>query len=582
MNHATVTSSVKLRPAVHDPQLTERVGWFLDLVHTSETALLQQLWNPETFDVLRGGVSPDGRELPATASVIAQRLGWCAPEPPGCYLPQRVKRVVQSQAISTLRTLLYRDTAIVAQMHGHNGGVAFAYARGAYRQLGKFFTKHPDQRHNTDLRVTDIQDVPQVARRARLGAVDKQLARLEVRGDSVVLSVKLPTVPHPSSRKQWEFVDITCPVPPRYRDRPIVKWCLPELVLDRKGPLLRFAFEEDAPVPVAAEEITTVLGIDWSPSAVFATAVVTATGDGALVSDYRGLHFDDRGLKAKNLRLQRHGELLYRKADRIENYLANADPVAQKSMQDTIDRLRDEAQRCGAKRSAINAELARLAGNTVIGYARQVGAQAIGVEDLKTLEAEHFGDNNNLVAQAIRSKAIDALTHAATQAGLHVIEVPARGTSARCPGCDSDVLRPRGYHSAVCTQCRWVNGNRDTIGGVNVAKRALLGKRRAKRQKGTTRLTVRGVDHAPVTRSRQKVAPTPSRPPHRRVRHTTPTELINQRKLDKELAAARRQRSAAKRRARTAGKVDPPAATQSLHTSQQSRKRELPTSVEFP
>jgi hypothetical protein len=581
MSRATVTSSVKLRPVTADPAIAKRVGWLLDLIHSSETALLQQLWTADTFDVLRSGVSSDGRALPAAASVVAQRLRWLAPEPSGCYLPQRVKRVVQSHVISSLRTLLYRDTAIVAQMHGHGGAVTPAYARGAYRQLGKFFTKNPDQLSNGHLRLTDIQSVPKVSRRAQLGAADQQLARLDVRGDTVVLSVKLPTVPLPTCLKEWEFVDITAALPPRYRQRIIAKWCLPELTLDRKGPLLRYAFEEEVPTPVALEQVTTALGIDWSPSAVFAAATVTTTS-GGLVSDFRGLHFDDRGLKAKNLRLQRHGELLYRKAARIENYLANADPVAQKSMQDTIVRLREDARLCGAKRSAINAELGRLAGNHAVGYALEVGAQAIGVENLSTLEAENLGDNNNLVSQAIRSKAIEAITHAATQAGLHVIEVPARGTSARCPGCDTNVLRPRGYHSARCATCGWVNGNRDVVGGVNVGKRALLGKGHAKRQKGTTRLAVRVTEHAPVTRCRKKIGPTPSRPRHRRVRHTTSPELLTERKLDRELAVSRRQRSAAKRRARTAGKVCPPAETRSPHTCQQLRKRRLPTSVKFP
>jgi hypothetical protein len=580
MSHTTVTSSVKLRPAAVDPALAERIGWLLDLVHDSEARLLQQLWRSETFDTLRSGVSIDGRKLPATASVVAQRLGWIAPEPSGCYLPQRVKRVVQSHVISALKALLYRDTAIRAQMNGHDGAVTPAYARGAYRQLGKFFTKTPEQLANSELRITDIQGVPKVSRRARLGAADQQLARLDVCDGTVVLSVKLPITPTPTSPKDWSFIDITSVVPPRYRRRAISKWCLPEITLDRKGPLLRYAFEEESPTPVALDQVTTVLGVDWSPSAVFAAAVVTATPEG-LVSDYRGVHFDDRGLKAKNLRLQRHGELLYRKAARIENYLANADAVAQKSMQETMNRLREEARLCGAKRGAINAELGRLAGNHAVGYALEVGAQAIGVEELRTLEAAHLGDNNNLVAQAIRSKAIEAITHAAAQAGLHVIEVPARGTSARCPGCDTNVLRPRGYHSARCPQCGRVNGNRDTVGGVNVGKRALLGRDRAKRKKGTTRLAVRVTEHAPVTRCHKKIGPTPSRPRHRRVRHTTAPELIAERKLDRELAVARRQRSADKRRARTAGKVRPPAETRTLHTRQQSRKRRLPTSVKY-
>ncbi|RZL82126.1 MAG: transposase, partial [Rhodococcus sp. (in: high G+C Gram-positive bacteria)] len=133
----------------------------------------------------------------------------------------------------------------------------------------------------------------------------------------------------------------------------------------------------------------------------------------------------------------------------------------------------------------------------------------------------HGRVNNNRAAQSPRRQAVAALAHTAAASGIAVVSVPARGSSALCPGCDEPLSRPCGYHTAWCPRCR-VGGNRDHIAGVNLAKRALLGRNKATRRRGQLP-TIRVAEHAPVRMCRDKNNPTPSRPRHRRVRCSLPT-----------------------------------------------------------
>lgn len=174
----------------------------------------------------------------------------------------------------------------------------------------------------------------------------------------------------------------------------------------------------------------------------------------------------------------------------------------------------------GAKRGTINRELAFHFARQVTDYAAAAGATVIAVEDLATLEPRGHGRvNNNRAAQSARRRAVDALEHTAAGAGIEVVAVPARGSSALCPGCNAPVTRPGGYHSAWCGHCS-LGGNRDHVAGVNLAKRVLVAKTTVVRRRGHTP-RVNDTAHAPVRRCRDKTGPTPPRPRHRRVRHSS-------------------------------------------------------------
>ncbi|WP_016883661.1 MULTISPECIES: zinc ribbon domain-containing protein [unclassified Rhodococcus (in: high G+C Gram-positive bacteria)] len=506
-----------------------RVGWMLDLISGAEAHLLSRLWQPATFDVLAAGCDSHGRKLPRQGHVAAARLGWTPHYPDGVYVPSRVTRVVTAQAVGTLRALAYRDTAITAlsaRFDPATGRIAApttaaeyvpsGFARGVVRQLAARARGAADAR----LRITDVQAPPKVSAMARLSAADRQLAHLTVTDAVMTLTVKLPTAAAPTGRAQWRRVRLTAAIPPHLHRRPISEWHLPTLALDHRGLLLRCAATEAVPAADLTSG-TTAVGVDWSPSTLGAAAVATHTPEG-VVSDYRGFTYDDRGLGIKLARLQTEGQLLHAKAARLTQLAATAPSEVRAQLEAKIAVLDAHREAVGIKRGKINRELAFHFARQVTDYATDTQAQLIAVEDLTTLETRGHGRvNNNRAAQSARRQAVDALAHTAAEVGIAVVSVPARGSSAQCPSCDEPLARPGGYHTAWCACCR-VGGNRDHIAGVNLAKRALLGRNKATRRRGQMP-AIRVAEHAPVRRCRDKNGPTPRRPRHRRVRRSLPT-----------------------------------------------------------
>lgn len=505
------------------------VGWLLDLIAAAGADLLARLWQSSTFALLAAGRDPHGRKLPAQGHVAAARLGWTPVYPDEVYVPSRVTRVVTAQVMTTLRSMAFRDTAIatlsarfdtvtghLAPPTGSEGHVPSGFARGVLRQLAKRFRGRegaPVER----LRITDVQGPPLIAAMARLSAADRQLVELTVADREMVLRVKLPTCPAPAGREQWRWIRLTAAVPAHLHGRAVTDWHLPTLVLDRRGLLWQCAATEIVPAgdPAAA---TVAVGVDWSPSTLGAAALVTEDPDG-LSSDFQGWAYDDRGLGVKLARLQAEGQRLHRKSARLTRLAETAPPEVRAQLEAKIAIIEGHRTAVGAKRGKINRELAFHFARQVTDYAIEAGAQIIAVEDLTTLEPRGRGRvNNNRAAQSARRQAITALTHTAAGAAVTVVSVPARGSSARCPGCDESLSRPDGYHSAWCSHCK-LGGNRDQVAAVNLAKRALLGKAKTTRRHGRSP-AVRVAEHAPVRLCRDKTGPTPRRPRHRRVRRS--------------------------------------------------------------
>ncbi|QSE82839.1 zinc ribbon domain-containing protein [Rhodococcus koreensis] len=508
-----------------------RVGWLLDLISGAEAQMLSRLWQPATFDVLAAGVDRQGRKLPIQGHVAAARLGWTPHYPDGVYVPSRVTRVVTAQAVARLRTLAYRDTAIASLSARFDPATSrlaapttaaeylpAGFVRGVVRQLTARARREGGALAGR-LRITDMQAPPKTSAMARLSAADRQLAHLTVTDTVMTLTVKLPTTVAPTGRAQWRRVRLTAAIPPHLHGRPISEWHLPTLHLDHRGLLLRCAATETVPAADVTSG-TCAVGVDWSPATLGAAAITTETPDG-LVSDYQGWTYDDRGLGIKLARLQTEGQLLHRKAARLRRLAATAPPEVRAQLDAKIAVLDAHREAVGIKRGKINREMAFHFSSQVTDFAAAAGATVIAVEDLTTLETRGHGRVNiNRAAQSARRQAVDALTHTTAGVGAVVVSVPARGSSAQCPGCNEPLSRPGGYHTAWCSGCK-IGGNRDHVAAVNLAKRALLGRGKAVRKRGRNP-QIRVVEHAPVRRCRDKMCPTPSRPRHRRVRHSAP------------------------------------------------------------
>lgn len=448
-------------------------------------------------------------------------------------MPSRVLRLAQASVVPILKTMAFRDALIgpvIAaldedgrldrQRLGEDRAryVTSAFLRNVCRQLRRTGSEPVSS-------VTEIQNPPTVARIARLGAADGQLVELDASASAGVwLRLKLPTSAAPTGRGGWAWCRLWCPIPPHAKHRDIACWHLPTLCVQRGEPLLRFTITETVPEPATATA-TAALGIDWSPAALGAATMV-AERDGLLVTDARTHVYDDRGLGIKLARLQAEGQALTGKIARLANLAANAPESTKARLDAKIAVLQDTRRALGAKRVRLNRDMAFDFAATMTAMATGSGAGVIAVEDLRDLETRGHGRvNNNRAAQSARRRAVAALEHTAARAGLEVVMCPPRGTSANCPGCNKELTRPGGYHTATCEPCAIHRANRDQIAGQNIAKRVLLAKTRVKRPKGKPK-RITTAEHQPVRKTRQKTTATPKQRRHKRTRHSiaiTPT-----------------------------------------------------------
>jgi hypothetical protein len=538
-----IQSAVPLRiaAAVEDAtgevvDVDARVGWLLDLMHQMSVELMQSCWRPEAFAALHAGVDGLGRKLPSTAAVVAARLGWVPTQPAGVYVPSRVVRLAQANVVPVLKSLAFRDALIPAALAALDDGgrldrqglgqgqaryVSSAFLRNLCRQLRRAGA-------GSVTSITEIQGPPAVARIARLGAADVQLVELDDSDPAgVSLRIKLPNSAQPEGRGDWSWCRLWCPTPPHLKQRDIARWHLPTICMQRGKPLLRFTITEIVPDPATATA-KAALGIDWSPASLGAATMVVERG-GRLVTDARTHMYDDRGLGVRLARLQTEGQALTRKIARLTNLAANAPEPTQARLATKIAVMRENRRAVGAKRARINRDMAFDFAATMTTMATASGAEVIAVEDLRDLETRARGrTNNNRAAQSARRRAVAALEHTAAKAGLEVVMCPPRGTSANCPGCDQQLTRPGGYHTAICQACGIRAANRDQIAGQNIAKRVLLAKAKVKRPKGKPK-RVTAVEHRPVRKTRHKTTATPKQRRHKRTRHTPTTLARSQR-----------------------------------------------------
>lgn len=538
-----IQSAVPLRiaAAVEDAtgevvDIDARVSWLLDLIHQMSVELMQSCWRPEAFAALHAGVDGLGRKLPSSAAVVAARLGWVPTPLAGVHVPSRVVRLAQANVVPLLKSLAYRDALIPAALAALDDGgrldrrglgqgqarhVSSAFLRNLCRQLRRVGA-------GSVTSITEIQGPPAVARIARLGAADVQLVELDDSDPAgVSLRIKLPNSPQPEGRGDWSWCRLWCPSPPHLKQRDIARWHLPIICMQRGKPLLRFTITEIVPEPATATA-TAALGIDWSPASLGAATMVVERG-GQLVTDARTHVYDDRGLGVRLARLQSEGQALTRKIARLTNLAANASEPTQARLATKIAVMRVNRRAVGAKRARINRDMAFDFAASMTTMATASGAEVIAVEDLRDLETRGHGrTNNNRATQSARRRAVAALEHTAAKAGLEVVMCPPRGTSANCPGCDQQLTRPGGYHTATCQACGIRAANRDQIAGQNIAKRVLLAKTKVKRPKDKPK-RVTAVEHQSVRKTRHKTTATPKQRRHKRTRHTPTTLARSQR-----------------------------------------------------
>ncbi len=519
MKPAPVVRSTPLRPDAawsdtgSEVPLTvfeERTAFLLELTREVSNLTSQAWWTAGHFDALNSGIGQDSRKLPLCGNAAARRLGWKVILPAGLYVPDRFERGVKVRLMALWRAR--RDeSSLMTAMLPHIDAVgeydtALVRSTGAGQwatneellRLGRAVVKYRSVTGSDPLHLTDVFNAPVIRSPVfPLSCADKQLVTMQVLSDALHLRLKLPIVPRPKSTKDWAWLNARLPIPESRRG--LGAWSLPDIRLNNSKLLFSAAQSSQGE---AWQQADRVVGVDWSPSALVVAAVVEKK-DEVLLSSGQATGFDDAGRISKTLRLQQEEQLTRRKWKRIEALLAGQEDDL---LADKHQRLGVQLEHLSRKRSKLNLDLAWHAANHLVDVARRTGASIVAFEDLRDFDSASRGAfQNNRSAQSVRGQVYACSEQLAARNGIEVVQVPPRGTSARCAGCDAALERLEGYHSAACPVCG-LAGGRDVMAAVNIGKRGLLGQKIISRPKGRPK-RIRTVLHKPVRLSDDVILP---------------------------------------------------------------------------
>jgi hypothetical protein len=158
----------------------------------------------------------------------------------------------------------------------------------------------------------------------------------------------------------------------------------------------------------------------------------------------------------------------------------------------------------------LNQALSWSAARWAVDQALALGASVIYLEDLATLEARGRRKGNARLSGQVRGTVAEAIRHLAAKAGIAVVTVPARGTSARCPRClgplghhpAPDRLHQRGWSWAHCARCH-LSLDRDHAAARRIVSRGLLAQNHTTTDRTTGTRTLRTTLEGTVTTVRR-------------------------------------------------------------------------------
>ena len=514
--------------------LAGRVGWCAALVSGMAGGMLASHWNAGDVEALAGGVDAAGRPLPAAAWMALRRLGWAARAPEGITVNDRIVRMAQEQAGRTLRSARWRQeltSAVLATWPADpqkrtkkewetvrgamTGGdrLLSSIVTASTRQILRF--QDAEGRLPTDL--FEMQAAPSAARLLLLCACDRQQATIErsaANPGRVLLRLQLPVRPDPRSYQDWTWVACPLTLPPTVPAGALLH--LPAVYVTNGKIRADLAFTHAVPAAHRDGHLV-ALGVDWGLNTLLCAGAARRNADQTITALGSGAQYRAAGVLAKQHRLRRQGEALHAKANHYDRLIAG-DPAHPLNAKRAI--LAEELRHVSQRRSNLNDALARSAARWAVDQAVAAGASVIYLEDLRSMEATGMGRNLNIrLSQTVRGKIASWIRHLAAEAGIAVVTVPARGTSAQCPRCLAplrhtaapDKPAQRGWKWAVCPSplCSW-QGDRDQGAWQRIAARGLTHQRTTTIDRNSRTVIVRAINDDLETAA--VVTPRPARP----------------------------------------------------------------------
>lgn len=542
-------------------QIITQVGYLAALCHDIAVATATVRWTPAGLDALIAGVDADDAKLPQQAYMAVRRLLWTTPPTAAVHVSDRVIRCGQESAGRALRSAAHRyqlTAAVLAAYPKLPSGYETSETRNRHRHVRKWAAV--TGRLPVDL--FEMEPVLALPTEVVLAAADRQLVQLTRVSETLAhLKVQLPLVAAPSSRQDWRWCTMPIALPPHLPAD--AELCTPTLRV--AGGVVRVDLPWRKPVTTAAMTGHHIaIGGDWGVNTLLtATTVRTyqpaGEGPARILTDGRVMMFNAPGIAHKQLNLRVTRERLTTKEHRYlaligdpehpvpklpggyrpkkltpaKKTAATATLVAvpvktlppaalianrtrthlwaknnqpshpeRQTLQVRADRVVAQRDAVSTRSSNLNTSLGWAAARWLINQARAVGATAIYIEDLATLETRarptHLAKGRRSNARnsgAIRSKTFNALHHLAPVAGIAVVTVPARGTSSQCPKCLSDVVHvmasdnlKSGWKWSTCA-CK-LSLDRDHASSERIGSRGLAGQQYTRRNPKTNKLSI--------------------------------------------------------------------------------------------
>ncbi|MER5221653.1 transposase [Streptomyces flaveus] len=533
--------------------LYERVGFLAELSRELTSALVASRWDEDSLQVLAAGLDGRGEPLPFKGWMALRRLDWARDVVPAAevYVSDRVRRGAEEYAARTLRLALHRRTLLAAVLatwpaDPHRRiqaewtalrallpvGVSNAEIRNRTRQVREFASKHG----RLPAGLCELEEPPRDRRAGTPGRDGPPAGHPSAggRGHGPAAG-ETSAVPGPASGRDWAWHVLDLRLPGTVGPEAVLH--TPTLRPTAGG---RIAVDLPHSRPMAtapATGHTVAVGFDWGLNTLLTGTLGRLTGPNTarrVVTDGRPLLFDATAISAKLHRLRGHREHL---ATRRDHYRALADGLgsphlAWGALLDKASVLEVEHERVCARIRHLNQALAWAAARWVVDQTLALGATVIYLEDLATLEARGKRQGNARLSGQVRGSVVEAIRHLAAKAGLAVVTVPARGTSALCPHClgllghhpAPDRLTERGWAWAHCPGCH-LSLDRDHAAARRIVSRGLLAQAHTTTDRATGTRTIRTTVEGTVTcvrrpkrttrrlrRARQQAA-TPLRPP---------------------------------------------------------------------
>ncbi|MER5226679.1 transposase [Streptomyces flaveus] len=502
--------------------LSQRVSFLASLCQELTRGLVASRWDEASLEVLAAGVDEHGEKLPSKGWMALRRLGWAKAAAPGegVYVSDRVRRGAEEYAARTLVAAIlatwpadpFRRTGAewAALRALLPTGVGGAEIRNRTRQVRAYVAEHG----KLPAGLCELEEPPEIAAQVLLAAMDRQQVTLQrVDAATARLRVKLPLCPAPGSGRDWAWHVLDVRLPGTVG---------PEAVLHTPtlrptaGGRIAVDLPHSRPAPATqASGHRVALGFDWGVNTLLTGTLGRLTGRGEtarVVTDGRPLIFDATAISAKLHRLRGHREHLAAKRD---HYQALADRLGSPHLAwgRLLDRaavLEREHERVCARIRHLNQALAWSAARWAVDQTAALGATVIYLEDLATLETRGKRRGNARLSGQVRGSVAEAMRHLAAKAGIAVVTVPARGTSARCPQClgplghhpAPDRLSERGWAWAHCPGCH-LSLDRDQAAARRIVSRGLLAQSHTTTERATGTRTIRTVVDGTVTAVRR-------------------------------------------------------------------------------